>query len=88
MLRLERAVSLVIVTTLALGIGANAAIVGLVDAMLWRPLPYPTSDRIVCISGPRPQSFVRFVSSEFQLWPSEIERGSVFAGLVSMRRVD
>ena len=35
------------VLTLAVGLGATAAIVTLVDAILIRPLPYPAADRIV-----------------------------------------
>jgi putative ABC transport system permease protein len=41
--------TLTVITTLALGIGANVAIFTIVNATLIRPLPYPESDRIVWI---------------------------------------
>src|SRR4051812_44363308 len=39
----------VVVATLALGIGANLAMFGLMRAVLWRPLPYPEPNRIITI---------------------------------------
>src|SRR5436305_4584237 len=39
----------VAVITLALGIGATTTIYSIVDSLLFRPLPYPTSPRIVRI---------------------------------------
>ncbi|MFZ2234845.1 MAG: ABC transporter permease [Dokdonella sp.] len=37
------------VVTLALGIGTNAVIFSVIDALLWHPLSYPNADRIVSI---------------------------------------
>ena len=39
----------VAVTTIALGIGATAAIFSVVDALILKPLPYPEADRVVMV---------------------------------------
>jgi putative ABC transport system permease protein len=49
-LRKNTAFSVVVIATLALGIGANSAIFSIVNGLLLRPLPYPESDAIVHIS--------------------------------------
>ena len=38
-----------IVLTLALGLGANAAVLAMVDALIVRPFPFPDVDRIVLL---------------------------------------
>jgi putative ABC transport system permease protein len=46
-LRREPLFAIVAIAVLALGIGANTAMFSLVDAVLFRPMPFPEPDRIV-----------------------------------------
>jgi putative ABC transport system permease protein len=54
LLRRYPATSLLAVATLALGIGANTAIFSVVDAVLFRALPYPEPDLITMVWEKRP----------------------------------
>lgn len=49
-LRKSAGVTVVAVTTLALGIGATTAVFSVIDQVLLHPLPFPDSDRIVNVS--------------------------------------
>src|SRR5579863_1002324 len=49
MLRKNFGLTVVVVFSLAIGIGANTAIFSVVDALLLRPLPYPQPERLANI---------------------------------------
>ena len=49
MLRKNVLLTLVILASLAIGIGANSAVFSVVDALLLRPLPYPHADRLAAV---------------------------------------
>ncbi len=49
MLRRNLMLTVVIVVSLGIGIGANSAIFSVVDALLLRPLPYPHQERLAAV---------------------------------------
>ncbi|OLE57710.1 MAG: hypothetical protein AUG13_02635 [Chloroflexi bacterium 13_1_20CM_2_59_7] len=60
--------ALVVVFTLAVGIGATSAVFSVVDRLLFRSLPYPQDDRLVSFGDKAP-----FEAMEFVLGPDYVD---------------
>jgi len=70
-----RAFTIMAVSTLALGIGANTAIFTLIDSIMLKPLPYPQQERLVRISGNFPKGWVRAYQEHAQSFASLSDYG-------------
>lgn len=78
--------SLVTIGILALGIGANAAVFSLVDAVLLKPLPFPQPERVVRVwEAPSLTSVNQTTAANFTEWK---RRGSSFESLAAEVRTD
>jgi predicted permease len=75
------AFTLVVVLTLALGIGANTAIFSFANGILLRPLPYPQSDRLAVINETALKRGIDSMSVSFPNFLDWREQNTVFENI-------
>src|SRR5271163_2011034 len=101
MLRKNLGLTLVIVLSLAIGIGANSAVFSVVDALMLRPLPYPQPERLAAIwlhspgigifrDWPSPGQYIDIQNENHSFAEMAIARlfGMTLTGLDQPERVD
>jgi putative ABC transport system permease protein len=85
MLRKSPGFTAVAILTLALGIGANAAIFSVIDAVLLRPLPYDQPDRLVMVYQAAPQRGVQKNGMSYPNYQDWARSASSFEEMAAMR---
>ena len=73
-LRKNPGFTIVVIFTLALGIGANTAIFSVLESQLWRPLPFPDSERLVdvhTVLRKNPRQWDVITNSVYHSWAEQ-----------------
>ena len=77
------AFTIVVILTLALGIGANTAIFSFANGILLRPLPYPQSDRLAVLDETAPKQGIESLSVSYPNFLDWRDQNTVFEGVAT-----
>jgi predicted permease len=83
MLRKNPGFSLIVITTLALGIGANAAMFSLTDRVLLQRLPVPNPDQLAVLITRDPSQPEPIDSFSYPMYQDLRDRNDVFSGVIA-----
>src|SRR4051812_22865533 len=83
MLRKNPAFSLVVIGTLALGIGANAAMFSLMDRVLLQRLPVSNPDQLMVVQTRHPTESEADESFSYPMYQDLRDRNTVFSGVIA-----
>lgn len=89
MLRKSPGFTLVAILTLALGIGANTAIFSVLEAQIWKPLPFPDANRLLSVGRTdikRPNRTFMISAADYQDWLPEAQ--STFESICAFQGSD
>jgi hypothetical protein len=76
--------TLVAVSVLAIGIGANTAVFTLLNTLLLRPLPYPHAGRLVFVGRSFTEGFGNSVSiPKFNVWKRRVAQSTTWQLMTS-----
>ena len=83
MLRKNPGFSLIVIATLALGIGANAAMFSLTDRVLLQRLPVTNPDQLVVLGTRDPAEPDQNESFSYPMYQDLRDRNDVFSGVIA-----
>ena len=82
--------TLIAIASIAIGVGANAAMFSLADGLVLRPLPVPRADQVVSVSATAPRASETFFLTTNRLsyldYADLRDRAQSFAGLAGVHR--
>ncbi|HEU4691797.1 MAG TPA: ABC transporter permease, partial [Vicinamibacterales bacterium] len=76
--------SLVAILSIAIGVGANAAMFSIADGLMLRPLPIPDPDGLLTVSATLPTGEIRSSGNSYPDYADLRDRAQSFEGLAAM----